>query len=1046
MNQVGPTHSPRPEPHAKPGASGLPAVVGLLVTMLVFGAFVAYAMLAPATYRATALITLQPAPGQQLSVSDPNTAASRLRDAALDAEGLAEVSGEFALGSSSSAEREGKQRMQDVLRIVPKDAMAFEVHVTDADAARAQRLCNVLARRAAGHASEALGATGPASSGGTDTAELKNRRVRELESFLAAHPELNPPVVAPAASGQAQAEAEREAKLAQLRTERDQLQARIAKAPPSADSDNPYADSGPGGVNVALLRRRLDEINAVVRRMTEKKPAASSAPVAPEVTAELRRLQAAVAETPPPVANKPTSLTVHLSEAVLPSEPLSPQRNRLFSIGAGVALLFGVLAAAGIYAALRASSRPSAQRASAQPPPVQQRVAERAPADATGSDPPPRQQSDPPPRQQSDPPAKISSAPPAAPSSPPPAHISSHPPGQGSPQPPLHATGAPPAQALTSNMIQVGGNSPARSAAPPQEITRNTAPPQEAAPTTARLTGSPVVPAAPATPSLPAQRNEPLRPAAMHAVHATSAPPGQASAAPPAVQPKPVIKAQPQAQPAAAPKAQPAAAPKAQPAAAPKAQPTAAPKAQPAAAPKAQPTAAPRPQSVQPQKPAASQPEPSPYAAQASALSGFAIVPAPIRTPLPPLPPGGSAPAPEPAPARIFDTTASAVTSPTVPPPPPEAPLKQQGPTGIQVASRTLTGMQLPPDVTTGPDAQPPRARGRTTQMLGSPIPPVLRTSRPPPAHSQRPSQPAPQIERALPTRSQPPERSSQYLSRTPAADRVQRESQHPKPTPSGYSYVSTPPPPAYPSRQNTPSFYSQANKDGRSGYLSTPSPEPEPPGDERAPRPSVVTHSVHSGWKLDPQLRFEARRQLADELFPLAVAGCFILGVTGVPEARAHKPWVAAELALALAEARHPRVLLVEADFQWPTLHSLLHIDMPPSLGFSQQLRARAYNDQWHVVEITPTLHVMAEGIMRSPGLILSSHFEDSLRSFRSYYDFVIADGPLLSAEVDCRAFDSVIDGVAIVSTSPASPWLSGSPALFSDKRYSTVVSIGPT
>jgi hypothetical protein len=1040
MNQVGPTHSPRPEPHAKPGASGLPAVVGLLVTMLVFGAFVAYAMLAPATYRATALITLQPSAGQQLSVSDPNTAASRLRSAALDAEGLAQVSGEFALGSSSSADREGKQRMHDALRVVPKDATAFEVHVEDAEATRAQRLCNMLARRAAGHASEALGATGPASSSGPDATELKNRRQRELDSFLAAHPELTPPVVAPAASAQTQADAEREAKLTQLRTERDQLQARIAKAPPPADSDNPYAENNQDGVNVGLLRRRLDEINAVVKRMTEKKPTASAAPIPPAVTAELRRLQAAVAETPPPVANKPASLTVHLSEAVLPSEPLRPPRKLLFLIGAGVALLFGMLAAAGIYVAVRSGSRHSAEL------PIQRPLPARGPADVRSdppqrpqsdppqrpqSDPPQRPQSDPPQRPQSAPPAHISSAPPAAASNPPPAHTSSHPPGQGGSQPPDTSSAAPPL-AATSNMIQVGGDAP----------TRPMAPAQEAAPTTARLTGGPVIPTAPATPPRPAERNEPLRPTAMRAVHASSAPQQQPSAAPAPAEPN--ANAQPQVQPAASPKAQPAVTPKAQPAVTPKVQPAATPKAQPAVTPKAQPAVTPKAQPVQPQKLDASPPDRSAHAPQASALSGFAIVPAPIRTPLPPAPPPATPAAPEPAPARIFDTTASAVTSPTVPPPPAEPPANQRVTTGIQVASRTLTGMQLPPDVTAGPDAQPLKGRSRTTQMLGSPIPPVLRTTRPPPAGSQRPPQPAPRVESALPTRSQPPERPSQYLSRTPAAERPPRESQQPKPTPSGYSYVSTPPPPAYPSRQNTPSFYSQANRDGRSGYLSTPSPEPEQAGDERAPRPSVVTHSVHSGWKLDPQLRFEARRQLADELFPLAVAGCFILGVTGVPEARAHKPLVAAELALALAEARHPRVLLVEADFQWPTLHSLLHIDMPPSFGFSQQLRARAYNDQWHVVEITPSLHVMAEGIMRSPGLILSSHFEDSLRSFRSYYDFVIADGPLLSAEVDCRAFDSVIDGVAIVSPSPSSPWLSGSPALFSDKRYSTVVSVG--
>jgi Mrp family chromosome partitioning ATPase len=172
-------------------------------------------------------------------------------------------------------------------------------------------------------------------------------------------------------------------------------------------------------------------------------------------------------------------------------------------------------------------------------------------------------------------------------------------------------------------------------------------------------------------------------------------------------------------------------------------------------------------------------------------------------------------------------------------------------------------------------------------------------------------------------------------------------------------------------------------------------------------------------------------------------VQGCFVLGITGVPEVREQKSRVAAEIALALGEARHPRVLLVEGDFQWPAVHRMMKVDMPRSSGFSQQLRSQAsgHSHEWTTIEVGPSLHVIAEGIMRSPGLILSRHFEDSLRSFRNYYDFVVVDGPLTSSEVDCRALDGVVDGIVIVAPPAGSPWLPAAMAMFPEKRFSTVV-----
>ena len=187
-------------------------------------------------------------------------------------------------------------------------------------------------------------------------------------------------------------------------------------------------------------------------------------------------------------------------------------------------------------------------------------------------------------------------------------------------------------------------------------------------------------------------------------------------------------------------------------------------------------------------------------------------------------------------------------------------------------------------------------------------------------------------------------------------------------------------------------------------------------------------------------------RSELAGQLVQFAGEGCFILGVSSVPEARDQKTIVACELALALSAQQHPRVLLVEGNFEWPVVHEVMRLEMPFSLGLSQQLRSNEPPEKrsYTVIECGPTLHVIAEGIMRAPGLILSSHFEDCLRSFRSVYDLIIIDGPPVSAEVDCRALDGLIDGAVLVSPESGSPWLVQASQIFSPKRFSTMVAVG--
>jgi hypothetical protein len=207
-----------------------------------------------------------------------------------------------------------------------------------------------------------------------------------------------------------------------------------------------------------------------------------------------------------------------------------------------------------------------------------------------------------------------------------------------------------------------------------------------------------------------------------------------------------------------------------------------------------------------------------------------------------------------------------------------------------------------------------------------------------------------------------------------------------------------------------------------------------------------IAAQPVAPGWAPDRALAFASRSQLCDELLPFLLEGCFVLGVTAVPERRVHKAILASELALALADSSNLRVLLLEADFHSPDVHRALGLDMSASSGFSQQLRARVHgnvDDFWHVIDCGRSLHVIAEGSMRAPGMVLSNQFEEAIRSFRSYYDIVVINGPLTSAELDCHALDAVLDGVLLACPPGGSPFLSRGLGIFKSKPFTKAVEL---
>ncbi len=171
--------------------------------------------------------------------------------------------------------------------------------------------------------------------------------------------------------------------------------------------------------------------------------------------------------------------------------------------------------------------------------------------------------------------------------------------------------------------------------------------------------------------------------------------------------------------------------------------------------------------------------------------------------------------------------------------------------------------------------------------------------------------------------------------------------------------------------------------------------------------------------WKASRLLEPDVRAQLCDHILSEPARGCLVVGVTSASEFAQEKSLVAAEIALILANIAEPRVLLVEADFLSAKVHQLLEIEVPWVAGFSHQLQTRETQSEepWRLGECLPTLHVLAEGAMRSPGAILSHQFERCIRKLRLCYDFIIIDGPSLAAGVDCQALNEVTDAIILVT-----------------------------
>lgn len=299
----------------------------------------------------------------------------------------------------------------------------------------------------------------------------------------------------------------------------------------------------------------------------------------------------------------------------------------------------------------------------------------------------------------------------------------------------------------------------------------------------------------------------------------------------------------------------------------------------------------------------------------------------------------------------------------------------------------------------------------RATSKRASSRPPSRPAERPEPAEAQRGHQPS-----AAPPREEPPEPPRGAL-RSPVPPEPQQRNTTPPGTPRAYAESrahSNRPPATKPgwAKPSPPGFAAVGEV-----WTKVAGPS-EPPADEVV-EPRSVPPTWNAGARDEPPS--DELSALSEKIAELAQGGgCVVVGVIAERAELEAKSEVAARLASMVAEGTS-RVLLMEGNFDWPAVHRQMSVSMPNFSGFSQQMHARtrkAERRPWIVLRCRPNLDVLAEGIVRSPGVLYSQQFAEAVSELRRYYRVIICDGPVAGGP-DSKPLDAVTDGLVVVAPS---------------------------
>jgi Mrp family chromosome partitioning ATPase len=132
-------------------------------------------------------------------------------------------------------------------------------------------------------------------------------------------------------------------------------------------------------------------------------------------------------------------------------------------------------------------------------------------------------------------------------------------------------------------------------------------------------------------------------------------------------------------------------------------------------------------------------------------------------------------------------------------------------------------------------------------------------------------------------------------------------------------------------------------------------------------------------------------------------------------------KSFCAANLALALAEIRRSRVLLMEANVHGPALAEFFGLRKPSSVFAQVEAHRHDITVPWNTIELsTHDLHVLvADPADVAPRSIDGALFATCLDSLRGAYDYIIIDGPSVSAGPDVSLLEDAVDGILFTTRS---------------------------
>lgn len=135
----------------------------------------------------------------------------------------------------------------------------------------------------------------------------------------------------------------------------------------------------------------------------------------------------------------------------------------------------------------------------------------------------------------------------------------------------------------------------------------------------------------------------------------------------------------------------------------------------------------------------------------------------------------------------------------------------------------------------------------------------------------------------------------------------------------------------------------------------------------------------------------------------------------------REGKTLTVVNLALTLSESYARRVLLIDADLRWPSVHEVL--GLPNVRGLSEALSDDAL--EMPFVEVSPRLTVLPSGVPGTTPLagLTSERMGTLLDRFESQFDWVLLDTPPVGLLPDARLLARLIRAVVLVIGAGSTP-----------------------